>query len=120
MTAPMSEATEAEEDERYHRRLDAEADEAYQEALAGSAALPKRYRLMLAEEAYREVADPCHGCGDRYLDYACCPGIPVLPPILPRRVRKDLGAMDLLDAAFEEPATQRTRVRVAYGPFKDW
>ena len=79
-----------------------------------------RYRQMLAEEAQREALDPCHGCIDRHLDHACCSIIPVLPRILPRRVRKSTGAMDLLDAAFEEPATQRSRVRVAYGPFNDW
>ncbi len=80
----------------------------------------ERHRQMLAEEEQREALDPCHGCGDRYLDRACCSIIPVLPRILPRRVRKSTGAMDLLDAAFEEPATQRSRVRVAYGPFNDW
>ena len=79
-----------------------------------------RYRQMLAEEGQREALDPCHGCIDRHLDHACCSLIPVLPRILPRRVRMSTGAMDLLDAAFEEPATQRSRVRVAYGPFNDW
>ena len=35
-----------------------------------------RYRQMLAEEGQREALDPCHGCGDRYLDRACCCIIP--------------------------------------------
>jgi hypothetical protein len=89
------------------------------DAVASGDELPDSFRRILADEEKREAADPCHGCIDRHLDQACCCIIPRLPHVIPRRVRADDEAMLLLDAAYEEPATERGHIHVAYGPLRD-